>query len=540
MMRGTLKNRVIALGIGAMVLFSFWGWYSYETGCKITFIERLESLDGRVAVIFQMRGEAGKPFFDGAVPVYPDMTKGRVIVEREGEKLKTEDFMLFNWGEPLGEDNWEVLFYPAGVEIILMDYGTDSRSVMKEGEHIVVYYSESGEFEGYSEAEIISEITARYDDQVAYLKEEGGEYYFQADGFIFSVRNDFWMTDDYEASYFGYLAQQFSYGHNRITEFEKSESEAGEATYIPVVGFHGRQPGEVESFSNACCDLVEELQGIVGFDRIGYFEADNRCYFELASYLENYDRTELYNALYRAVEKDSLEAWQYWENRADSEAQEEGASGANSEVREECVSGVDNEARAEGASRMDKETPQAEVSEEMPEEWARYEADCFYRKEDGTELRMVGVDRAAGSSYYVLLKAEGGVNTSVVNRDPYLGHGGSARWIDFLDGDKIGFSCLAYSGGSLGSLYRTEDGGKSFQEITYPSAEIKLPDNTLYNPFIIPDKIWEENGTLYMMAGQGPDGDYYENGIWVYGLYQSEDMGKNWTYTGTMEGEDYR
>ena len=115
MMRGTLKNRVIALGIGAMVLFSFWGWYSYETGCKITFIERLESLDGRVAVIFQMRGEAGKPFFDGAVPVYPDMTKGRVIVEREGEKLKTEDFMLFNWGEPLGEDNWEVLFYPAGV-----------------------------------------------------------------------------------------------------------------------------------------------------------------------------------------------------------------------------------------------------------------------------------------------------------------------------------------------------------------------------------------------------------------------------------------
>lgn len=43
-----------------------------------------------------------------------------------------------------------------------------------------------------------------------------------------------------------------------------------------------------------------------------------------------------------------------------------------------------------------------------------------------------------------------------------------------------------------------------------------------------------------MMAGQGPDGDYYENGVRVYGLYESEDMGKNWNYIGTVEGEDYR
>ena len=176
----------------------------------------------------------------------------------------------------------------------------------------------------------------------------------------------------------------------------------------------------------------------------------------------------------------------------------------------------------------------------MPAEWRDYEAECSYRKKDGTELRMVGVDRAAGSSYYVLLKAENGVNTSVVNMDPYLGHGGYARWLDFLEDELTGFSCLAYSGGSLGSLYRTEDGGKSFQEITYPSVEIELPDGSLYNPFIMPDKIWEENGKLYMMAGQGPDGDYYEDGVWVYGLYESEDMGKNWRYAGTVKGKDYR
>lgn len=338
-----------------------------------------------------------------------------------------------------------------------------------------------------------------------YYKEES------ADGLTFSVTNNFLMTDDYEESCFGYLAQQFSHGHNRIAEFEKSEGENGETVYIPVVGFHGRQPGELESFSNACCDLVEDLQEIVGFDRIGYFSKEQRRYFDIVSYLENYNRTELYNAVYRSMEKDSLEKWQSDEDRKDGEGTD-ASSGA----------------------------PSAEISEEMPVEWQDYEAECSYRKKDGTELRMVSVDRAAGSSFYVLLEAEDGINTSVVNRDPYLGHGGYARWIDFLEDEKIGFSCLSYSGGSLGFLFRTEDGGKSFREITYPSPEIKLPDECLYNPFVMPDKVWEEEGKLYMMAGQGPDGDYCENGVLAYGLYESEDMGKNWHYTGIVEGVDYR
>lgn len=505
-MKNHIKYVFIVIGILLAVLFIFFGWYNYEANYKITFVGREESSDGRTEVIFQMRGEAIKSSLD--MSGYPDMTKGRVVVERDGEKIKTEDFMIFNWGEPLQEDNWEVQFYPAGVEIILMGYGTDSMDVMEESGYIIVYYHEQGGLWGYSEDEVISEITARYDNQVTYLEEKNGKFYFEADGFTFSATNNFWMTDDYEESYFGYLAQQFSYDHNRITEFEKSEDENGETVYIPVVGFHGRQPGEVESFSNACCDLVEGLQEIVGFDRIGYFSKEQRRYFDIVSYLENYNRTELYNAVYRSMEQDSLEKWQ-----SDEDRENENGTVASS-----------------GA-------PSAEILEEMPVEWRDYEAECSYRKKDGTELRMVGVDRAAGSSFYVLLEAEGGINTSVVNRDPYLGHGGYARWIDFLEDEKMGFSCLSYSGGSLGSLYRTEDGGKSFQQITYPSPQIKLPDGSLYNPFIMPDKIWEEEGKLYMMAGQGPDGDYYENGVWVYGLYESEDMGKNWRYTGTVEGD---
>ena len=527
-MKKHIKLIVLISCIAAVMLFGLTGWFIYEANDKITFIGKEESQDGRTAVTFQMRGTAGKSLL--TIASYGDAeqgrTKGRALVERDGEWIKTEDFTVNNQGEPLQEGNWEVQFYPAGVEILLHDLSQEpaagmasesgedgaSRNMAGEEQHIVVLYDEENLFAGYSEEEVAFWITDRYDNQVSYLQKEGDKYYFQADDFTFSATNDFQMTDDYEESYFAYLAQQFSYGHNRVTEFEKRKDEEGEAVYVPVVGFNGRQPGELEAFSNACCDLVEELQEITEFEEIGYFSEERRRYLDITPYLDNYDRTKLYNAVYRGIEQDSLEEWRYEEDERDGSAEETSPDASSAGI----------------------------IIEEMPEEWREYEAECSYKRKDGTQLRMVGVDRAAGSSFYVLLEAVDGINTSVINADPYLGHGGLAKWIDFLEDERIGFSCLAYSGGSLGRFFRTEDGGRSFQEITYPSAKIELPDGSLYNPFIMPDRVWEEEGKLYMMAGQGPDGDYYEDGVWVYGLYESEDMGRSWSYVGTAEGEDYR
>ena len=420
-MKNTLKNIITVLGIVCMVLFSFYGWYYYETEWK--------------------------------------------------------------------------------------DSGAETEEVSDDTDL----------FEGYSEEEIVSEITGRYGDEVSYLREEDGRYYFQAEGFEFSVKNDPEMTDDYEESYFVYLAREFTHAHNRILEMEKVEER-----YVPILEFYGRQTGESESFSNACCDLVEGLQKTAAFEQIGYFEED-RHYFDLTPYLENYSRTELYNALYVAIERDSLEVWQKKDEERTQSSLQENADGSGGEEPEQSA-----------------EESAQEFPEEMPEVWKNYEADCVYKKKDGTELCMVGVDRAAGSSYYALLAREDGTYTSVVNWDPYLGLGGGAKWIDFLEDEKIGFSCLSYSGGSKGSLYRTADGGASFEEVTWPSGEKKLPDGSLYNPFIMPEKVWEESGKLYMLVSQGPEGDYYEDGVWVYGLYESEDMGKSWTYVGTQEGEDIR
>lgn len=500
-MKNNIKNTVTLFGVAFLVALSFYGWLSYETKFKITYVGREDEPDGAAAVIFQMFGE---------VPADPDaLTGGRFIVKQGDREVRTVEFQVSTLGEPLSERNWTVDFYPAGVEVVLV--GASGEDV----QNTIVYYDGSDEFSGYSEQEIVPEIRRRYGPEVSCLGREDGKYCFQADGFQFYVENDLQMTDNYEEAYFAYLAQEFSYAHNRIVEFERNEDESGKVVYVPVVGFHGRQAGEAESFGNACCDLVEELQETVGFEKIGYFGEERRRYFDLTPYLENFDRMSLYNGVYQAIEQDSLEEWQY----------EAGESA-------ESVPGISEDASA-------GEAPE-ETLAEMPEEWRDYEADCFYRKKDGTELRMVGVDRAAGSSFYVLLGAKDGVNTFVVNKDPYLGHGGGAVWIDFLEDEKTGFSCLSYSGGSLGLLYRTMDGGKSFEEITWPSAARELPDGSLYNPFVMPEKVWEEDGGLCMLVGQGPNGDYYEDGLWVSGLYESKDLGKTWTYLGVEEVEDKR
>ena len=512
-MKNNIKNIVTLLGIAFLAALSFYGWLNYETRFKVTYVGREDEPDGAAAVIFQMLGEA---------PADADaLTGGRFIVKQGDREIKTVEFQVSTLGEPLSEKNWTVEFYPAGVEVTLVDASGEER------QNDIVYYDGSDAFSGYSEQEVVPEIRRRYGAEISCLGREDGRYCFQADGFQFYVDNDFYMTDNYEEAYFAYLAEQFSHAHNRALIFEKGTGRNGKDVYIPVIDFFGRHTGESESFSNACCDLVEGLQGTVEFEQIGYFEEEDRHYFDLTPYLEDYSRTELYNALYVAIERDSLEVWQKKDAEQMQGGPEENADGG----------GAGNGGEE---SKQSAEESVSEFPEEMPEVWKNYDADCVYKKKDGTELRMVGVDRAAGSSYYALLKAENGEITSVVNWDPYLGLGGGAKWLDFLEDEKIGFSCLSYSGGSKGCLYRTSDGGVSFEEITWPSGEKKLPDGSLYNPFIMPEKVWEENEKLYMLVSQGPEGDYYEDGVWVYGLYESEDMGKNWTYVGTQEGEDIR
>lgn len=214
-----------------------------------------------------------------------------------------------------------------------------------------------------------------------------------------------------------------------------------------------------------------------------------------------------------------------------------------SEIAEEIVIKYESEAESEegllesvketieilGATEKNTETE--EISQEVLDHYLRNEPSCTFVMEDGMELRMVPVDRALGSSFYVLVGVkEQGEKCTFINPDPYNGSGGESRWITFLNED-LGFSCLAYSAGSQGNLYRTEDGGSSWEVVEYPSSNVKLSDGTYYNPFVMPEKVYEENGILYMEAGQGTDGDYYDPDLgFCHGLYQSGDLGVNWEF----------
>ena len=214
---------------------------------------------------------------------------------------------------------------------------------------------------------------------------------------------------------------------------------------------------------------------------------------------------------------------------------------------------TDNKSEAEGAESIANESDipeftedhtgteqvnQGEITQEVLAHYLSIEPACSFVTEEGMEYRMIPVDRALGSSFYVLIGTDDQWKSiSFINRDPYNGSGGESRWITFLD-QNVGVSCLAHAAGSYGSLYRTEDGGISWEEIDYPSAKAKLSDGSYYNPFVMPEKIYEENGLLFMEVGQGADGDYYDSELgFCHGLYQSADRGINWEFVKNIPKE---
>src|SRR5699024_11124376 len=83
------------------------------------------------------------------------------------------------------------------------------------------------------------------------------------------------------------------------------------------------------------------------------------------------------------------------------------------------------------------------------------------------------VDAALGSRFYSLfLTNDGGKTWDTLNPDPFLSNLGVSSGITFIN-ESLGFIGLSHSGGSYGELYRTEDGGVSFELVSIPEIEIE-------------------------------------------------------------------
>ena len=153
----------------------------------------------------------------------------------------------------------------------------------------------------------------------------------------------------------------------------------------------------------------------------------------------------------------------------------------------------------------------------------------FLTKKLGYQL--VVVDAAAGSRFYSLNKTTDGGNTwNVVNADPFAGQLGVSSGITFMD-ESLGFVGLSHSGGSYADLYRTTDGGISFETVELPTIEVPLTDTEKYAPFDFPEMPYKESDSLFIQVGQGQDGDY--NGG-SKALYQSKDNGETWAFVGEV------
>jgi hypothetical protein len=150
----------------------------------------------------------------------------------------------------------------------------------------------------------------------------------------------------------------------------------------------------------------------------------------------------------------------------------------------------------------------------------------FYLSDNiGYKLKVV--EAAAGSRFYSLYGTKDGGNTwDTINEDPFIGRGGVAAGITFIN-EKLGFIALSHSGGDNAELYRTEDGGLSFKEIDIPKIDVTLNNGSVIYPFDFPGMPYEENGVLNVLVGQGSDGDHNGNSS---ALYQSKDEGITWEY----------
>lgn len=362
---------------------------------------------------------------------------------------------------------------------------------------------------------VIEEIQQRYGEDVSLLQEKDGLFTFtkhlitpiEVDlQFYVKISNGI-VNDNYYDELYRYTGEAYFAQTGRIIQWSMTESDELKS-YTPILYVNTTNDDSIRAFCEEICNYVEYCCDVKPFDSdIQYLEsfifyfAGEQPVFMPESIGINYDRNQLYNETYVFID--------------------------------EYFKKISSSNNYETASQ---EQPD-ELSQELIYLYLSYEPAFVYLAEDGMEYRMVEADRALGSSYFVLLGTyDNGRTCFFYNRDPFNGSGGTSTWLCFLD-EKIGFAGLAYSGGNYGRLYRTEDGGESFVTIEIPSAKIKLSDGTYYNPFVMPEKVYEEDGKLYLEVGQGPNGDYYGENGFCKGLYVSGDFGITWKYSGEIPNE---
>lgn len=495
----------------AGILLVFGLIIKYEMSWKITDVGLEGSPDGRYNVLFQSVGEADWPF---------GYSHAKVTL-RDGDRI------IGSFREDIADDGAQ--FRPDNYSVEWMKYGvvitfTGSEQPDREVE---LFYDGRDSFAGYTNEEIKGILKDRYGiDQVDKITKVKDGYAIKADGIDFRTDARMALHDSYPQEMFKAVTDElFPERFNRSLEWDVQKGEdPSDLVYAPVISMNGPVDHDINPY---CEDICEWLDCC--FERLPYSKAKNmydtagliaaapdygnvRLDFNNMLRLDHYseDRVGFYNNLYTCIER--YLNYEYT------------AFGGSMPV-----DSPDDEAAGESEYTD-------EITEDVIKQWASYDYKVACDLPDGREYALVPIDRALGSSFYVLLafNEKGNPDSAeLINPDPFNQHGGEARFISFMNDGRTGFAALSYSGGSEGMLFETFDGGASFREIILPSPKIELPTGEYYNPFVMPEEAWEESGTIYLRVSQGPDGDHHSealDGARTIGIYASKDEGETFEF----------
>lgn len=185
------------------------------------------------------------------------------------------------------------------------------------------------------------------------------------------------------------------------------------------------------------------------------------------------------------------------------------------------------------------EAEQAEIAKDTSKEGESWTVDqangtMYFFLNDTNGWRLVVTDAAAGSRFYSMEKtSDGGSTWQSANADPFGGNIGVTEGLVFFD-ENLGFAGLTGASQSASTLYRTTDGGATFHPVELPTDSVsELPAGAQefgytvadYDYIGIPQK--EGDHLVVTVTLEATENE----GI----IFQSEDNGTTWVYTGVSE-----
>lgn len=148
--------------------------------------------------------------------------------------------------------------------------------------------------------------------------------------------------------------------------------------------------------------------------------------------------------------------------------------------------------------------------------------------------RLVVADAASGSRWYLMEHTtDGGQNWKIWNEDPFIGNTGVAEGLEFFN-EEIGFAGIRNVTGSHSQLFMTENGGRTLIPIVLPEILPEQLPASGKDLGITPEdyqyiEMPEKDGDAYIVKACSQMGE--EEGV----LFYSQDVGKTWTYYGTVD-----